>query len=297
MKRLWIFILIVSLSFFIYGADYSYYDGATGDGGTQATAEATTTLAADVITMEEIGTATYDDVQDWSSTTQSAGIISGFTITDSGSGQIDIAAGTGIIKGSASELGVNYFFDYAGTTNFALTDDATNYIYYYDNAGTITIAATVTASDIDHWTECGIGRVYRDNDVVHILSAGVRLPDIPYRVYQRFLESESIKRTSGLVTTEKGDLGLDVTAGVIWFGLSRQTISAVDTTGADTFIYHYNDGSWLSAEVSVINATQYNNYGVGLADLTTNNHFGCHFVYTHFETDCHVVYGTATYAT
>ena len=256
------------------------------------------------IPMAEVAGATYDDIQDWSNTTQSGGIISGLAITDSTGGEIDIAAGTGILKTTASQLGANVFFNYAGTTNFALTDNDVNYIYIDYDGGTPVAAVTLTRTDINHWDEIGIGRVYREGTALHILSAGVQIHDIPYRIHKRLAAVDGFVRATGLQTSETGTLEIAITAGVMWTGITEVSVDAIDTTdddvNEDQFSYWYYDGdlgtpAWVEiASQNAIDNTQYNDVASGLDDLTSNQ-YGVHWVYIHYEGDVHIVYGQDSY--
>ena len=90
--------------------------------------------------MDRLSVPTYNSLQDWSDVTQSAGFISGGAITDAGSGQINVAAGTGIIKTSDSTTGNNVFFDWSASSGVSLTDDSTNWVYVDYNGGSPTVA-------------------------------------------------------------------------------------------------------------------------------------------------------------
>jgi len=243
-----------------------------------------------------LDTPTYDDIQDWSNTTQSAGLISGFTITDSGGGEIDIAAGTGILKTTDSEIGANVFFDYAGTTNVALTNNSTNWIYIDYNAGTPIAGVTVDWSTLDLHTQIIIGKVYRSDNDLHIVKTCQCLPDIARISMQSHYELRGFARAQGLIIGETGTRNITMTAGGAWEALTRHTLTAKDTSGADTFSYwHQNSGTWTEvATQSQIDNTQYNDTSSGLATLT-NNRYGVHWVYLDHSDHLNVVYGVGDY--
>jgi len=245
--------------------------------------------------MREIPVATYDDLLDWWDTTQSAGFISGGAITDSGGGQIDVAAGTGIIKSTDSDIGENYFFDWAAQTNIALVDNSLNWVYIDYNAGAPQVATDTNIANIDLHTEIVIGRVYRSGATLSILNVGQDITDYMTKGCYKDFEVEGFVRASGMVTSETGVRQLDVTAGVLYCAHNRITTAAIDTSGAGRFTYHYNDGAWQTvAAQTQIDNVQYNNYGVGLANLT-NNRYGVHWVYMCQDGTLHVVYGVGNY--
>jgi len=68
-------------------------------------------VPAQEVSIEKIGTPTYDDLKDWFDTTQSAGILSGGEITDVGDGTINTSLLSGIIKTTDSAIGINKMFN------------------------------------------------------------------------------------------------------------------------------------------------------------------------------------------
>lgn len=247
------------------------------------------------VEMQEIGTATYDDVQDWSNIVQSAGVVSGLTVSDSGSGQIDIAAGTGILKTTDSNIGQNVFFNYAGTTNVALTDESVNWIYIDYNAGSPTHGVVTDWTTLDLHTQIIIAKVYRSGTTVHIVDTTQSLFDFARIVMQSRYEVFGFQRASGLVLSS-ATLHLAVTAGVMWEALSRHTLAALDTAVADTFSAWYQTaGVWTEVTgQTVLDNTQYNDTTTGLAALTANRYV-VHWVFIDHDDHLNVVYGIGDY--
>ncbi len=99
------------------------------------------TFPADQIEVSTIGTPTYDDMQDFMNL-KSSGIIAGGIISDSGAGQIDVSAGTGIIKISDTVMSETKSFDWSLTENIVLTDALVSYVYIDYNAGSPVVAVT-----------------------------------------------------------------------------------------------------------------------------------------------------------
>jgi len=65
------------------------------------------------VRLKGIGTPTYKTVEDYLRANGSAGIFSGGVITDSGIGQIDVAATSGVIRTTNSPTGNLVTFDIA----------------------------------------------------------------------------------------------------------------------------------------------------------------------------------------
>ena len=250
------------------------------------------------IPLAEIGTATYDDIYDWANNTQSAGIISGFAVSDSGSGEIDIAAGTGILKTSDSDIGANVFFDYAGTTNVALTDNSTNWVYIDYNSGTPTAGVTTDWTGLDLHTQIIIGKVYRAGTAVHFNDTKQALYDLARVIMQRQFEVDGAVRASGMVLTTTNQY-VELTAGAYYEALSRNSITSKDTDpggDGDSFSYwHQNGGTWTEVTTQTqIDNTQYNDTTSGLATLT-NNRYGVHWVFVDHDDHLNIVYGIGDY--
>ena len=253
-------------------------------------------IAASGIELEEIGTATYDDVQDKFNNTGSAGYINGGEITDSGSGQIDIATLQGYIRSSDSEIGTIKAFDLTGVINFALTDQQTNYIYVDYDGGTPVVKKTTTRSDIKQTWQFTLGRVFRDGNDLHIVQAGVQLANYMREDYERLLAVRGFEQSSGGTISETGNRYIESDAGEFYLGHNIVTTAGVDTSGAPTFTRHYHvAAAWASDQKSQICAAayQYDN-GTQLTNLS-NNKYGVWWVYIHMDGDLHVVVGGGNY--
>jgi len=328
-------------------------------------------VPASQVEVAEIDTATYDDVQDWLNNVQSAGYISGGTlsahsdpitaanvggagagsfevagdqtagyeagdtITVSGStgndgdytvsaggssyaggvttipvdeavtdgtadgnianGRIDISALTGFLKTTDSEIGETRSFDLAGTTNFAITDAMTNYVFV-NYVGGPKFDVTTTRSDIELNRQFPLGQVYRDGTTLRIIQSGIQLPNFQREEHERIMAVRGFERASGGTISEKGNRYLESTAGVFYLGRNRITTTGVDTSGAATFTRHYHSGGvWASDTQSQICATayQYDN-GTDLANIA-NNRYGVFWVYINYDSDLHVVVGRGSY--
>lgn len=261
--------------------------------------ESTTPVAnlnvhASAVNLLRVGTATYDDVQDFVNTLFSAGRISGGDITDAGSGQVNIAAGTGMIKVSDAELTEVRFCDWSAVSGQALADNVLNHIYVRYNAASPDVQVTTDESTINGHDEFELGQVYRSGTDIHIAEHGPDLVDHLFHITERFHDSGHL-RANGLIISHTGTRNIAMTAGAFWVELSYVTLSALDTSDSDTFTAHYHSsGSWTSAAAQTqINNTQYDD-GSDLATLTANR-YGVHWVFVHEEGDMHIVYGQGDY--
>lgn len=267
-----------------------------GDGEADAV-----TLKASQVEVDELGTATYDDVQDYINQFADRTHITGMVISDSGSGEIDVSAGTGLCKVSDDINAAVKFFDFAGKLNQALTDLSINYIYLDYKGGAPEIVVDTTGALLYDYDHIILGCVFRNGTAVHFINSQWAGLDTAHRVKMHAYEHTGAHRSSGIVTSSTGTRQLSITQGIIWVGLTRILVSAIDTSGAGTFSYWYYDGdlgpaAWVEVTGQTqISRTQYNALATGLANLGTNR-YGVHWVYLDWEGDhMHVVYGQGNY--
>ena len=259
---------------------------------------------ADKVIAAILAGATYNDVQDFMNFFGDRTIISGggITATDPADGTVVIAACTAWCKEADSDTAVGRFFNFAGVADLELTDDNVNVIYLDYNAGTpqIVVATSYTTYSFyqDHIL---LGAVYRNGTDTHILQSDrIGIGGIN-RSHMHQVEHHGPHRASGMVTSDAGDRKLDITAGVMYAGLTRHTTNPFDTSDSDTFSYWYYDGdlgtpAWVEVTgSSQISNSQYNNIATGLENLTPNR-YGVHWVYMDIDgVHFHVVYGQGDY--
>ena len=216
---------------------------------------------ATAVNVSELGTATYDDVQDFIDQTGPRGTISGMGLTgDDVNGNVDVAAGTGWIKITNSANATSVSFDYAGTTDVAVSADVVTYIYYDYNGGTPQIVTDTTGALFYDYDHIILGCVFRHGTHVHCFNSTLSAVDTAHRLKMHFFEDEEYHRTSGLVTSSTGTRNLAITAGVIWAGFTRQTSLSFDTSASDSgtadateaYKLHDADGGFSANDVGKV---------------------------------------------
>ena len=252
---------------------------------------------ADFMKMREIGTPTYETIQDFIDISQGSSLWSGFTITDGGSGTINIAAGTGMIKSTNSGVGENYSFDFSGATGLALTDNSTNYIYIDYNSGSPVAGSKVSLGAINLRTEIVIGRVYRSGTSLNILEVGQFFEEYQTKACRKDFELYGFQRASGEIIGETGTRNITVSAGVDYCAHNRITTPAIDTSVADTFDT-WNSSASVTPDTTGISQVDNANYwnGASLVALTANR-YGTRFFYRSYDGNIHMQYGTSNAVT
>lgn len=246
------------------------------------------------ISIDCIGTPTYSNLEKFLDAYASAGLFEGGNITDSGSGQIDIAAAKGVIRTTDSEIGELVAFDIAATVDVSLTDNTMNYIYIDYNSGTPTYAVTTNYDSINLHSQVLVGRVYRLNTVLYISDVGQDIQDATLRDLYRIQSVRRMERSSGAI------LGFvsatrqpTVTAGVFFSNYDRIDTAAFDASGTDRFVTWYRNGSggwsYTSAQQNIDNV----NYDDGSGTLVAlgGGNYGVHWVYELVDGAIHIQYG------
>ncbi|KKN70966.1 hypothetical protein LCGC14_0425680 [marine sediment metagenome] len=248
--------------------------------------------------MARISGSTFSTVQHAQDIFHSAGWISGGVVSDDADGTITVAAGTGLIRATDSATAQILYFDWASEAgaNVALADNDINYVYIEYNGGSPQAVATTTVRT-DFNTNVLLASISREGTVLHINQTDQHtVGDHANSMIRRMVGVQPYGHVSGGILSETGTRNIALTAGTFWRGLTEFSTGAVDTQGADTFSYYYNDGSWQKvSSVSDIHQSNYNNFGVGLATLA-NNRYGVHWVYLQADSDdVAVIYGIGSY--
>jgi hypothetical protein len=250
---------------------------------------------ASQINVSQCGVPTYKTVQDWMNTTQASGIISGGGFTSNGDGSLTVAAGQGIIRATNSDIAEACFFDWSENDTISLVDNQTNYIYVDYNSGAA-IVGSETTKTANNRTKIFLGKVFREGNNLDLIEAGMVLSEATKRIltYLTTVFGE-IKRASGVSVSESGTRNLNITAGVVFAGLTRIATSALDTFITGNFeLYYYNGVAWIESDETQIPNSQYNDITTGLVNLTSNR-YGVYWVYASATGDVFVLYGQDDY--
>ena len=108
---------------------------------------------ASTIDGARISGSTYSTVQDMQDVFHSAGETSGGLVSDDADGTITVAAGTGLIRATNSDVAELLFTDWSAESgaNVNLVDNALSYIYVEYNAGSPQVIATTTKRTDRDW--------------------------------------------------------------------------------------------------------------------------------------------------
>jgi hypothetical protein len=231
------------------------------------------TLPGTKIELAELGSATYDDLQDFVNSFGSAGRKTGGTISDATGGFIAITAGTGFIKATNDDNAQLMFFDWPAPANIAIPANSTRYIGVEYNAGVPRVIARTTFNwDLD--TEFPLGRVISEDingaQVLYIYNSPWWVTDSITNISEVIRSLGLIRRDEsigGLILSVTGTRNVAVTSGTIWSGLNEFNFAGLDTSISGTFEYYwYKAGTgWQRSDETQYSVTQWND--VSLAAL------------------------------
>lgn len=255
-----------------------------------------------ILTDWQSGSPTYTSLHDWMTVTQSAGLLSGgaITVNAADANKVDVALGTGFVKKTNAVLGETVFIDWGATEAISLTNNATNKIYvnYNTDTGAVTVAATTGA--LNYNTQFSIGKVYREDTVLHRVNGGTQVYNLAKRAHKRARELREWERASGLVISAPNDLKIAVSSGVVYAGLNRfetDVFDGIDTNDTDTFVYYYRDSptGWKTQTAQTdINNVSYDDGSGTLGELNPNK-YGVHWVYVDHDNHLYIQYGQGDY--
>ena len=244
----------------------------------------TTHTNGDTLTLDNVNVNNHLKYQSCS------GYVSGFAITDNGTGTITVTNGICMIKASTLSQAIQY--NVTGVTNQALTDNSTNYVAISYNSGTPIIVILTSNITIDNVSIISIYEVMRDNIYLRITSHKQLAVNIDQEHQKYLYDKYDTDYISGGVMSANLKK-LSITECVMYIMLDRTTIAAI--TDAVFFTNYVTNGTWTKVVgVTDFSTTQYNNIATGLATVASNR-YSFHEVFLFPNGSVSLVYGQAIY--
>lgn len=223
--------------------------------------------------------------------------------SDGGSGTANVSALDGIVKASTDEGSNSYFTHWNSVTALGLTNVSVNAITANYNSGSPNITASTTLSSAIAKNKILLSLVKRESSDLEILNISSQSADLGFALNEKSLIQNNYKPEygTGIILSGTGTRNLYITAGWMYWGISKVVSSLFDSSASSTWSNFYTPNSG-SSWTKVLGRTQvdnlnYNNITSGLASLGADE-FGLFWVYRNYSnTDVYLVYGTASYAT
>ncbi len=248
-----------------------------------------------------IDSPTFINQCQWNNLFGGAGRATGGANTDAGSENLAVAAGTGFIKATDSDIADLKSFDWVANGALATTTDSHQHVGIIYNSGTPIIDIRATENyDLD--TEFPLASIVNETGVLHILNNPWWVTDGITNIIERFNADGYIirdKHFGGLTLSVPGTRNIGVTAGRLWSNLNEFPIAAVDTSVSGTFETYWYNGvaeEWNNSDVSQYPVTQYNDTSVAALQPMNNNRYANWWVYAEADDqEISLVYPQAQY--
>jgi hypothetical protein len=256
-------------------------------------------LEGDDVELLRIGVSTYSTAQHLQDLFHSAGFTSGGAVTDIGSQTARVAAGTGLIRNSASRTAPLYWFDWA-QSDFVIPNNTVRYLGIEYNGGSPQ-AVSRTTYNWNFWTDFPIAEVHNEAGTLYICPSKHAVGDHANMMIQRMYQTDGVMRdmkAGGLVLGETGTRKVTLTDGALWDRLERFDITDKDTNVSDDFTTYYRDVSGLFVKTTGVTTwpnTQYDD-GDGTLATMTSGYYANLWWYVTLTDELVMVYGTNEYS-
>jgi hypothetical protein len=258
----------------------------------------TASKAPDVnISIQKIGSPTYDTQRDFNVINGSAGLITNTTtVTDAGSGTIDIAERQAFVRSTDLHLGEMFSVVVPSQSGVTIPTDTTRFVGFEYNAGTPQYVLKTTETWNYH-TEAPVACVVNEGGTLHIFNNPQWIADASGHTMDQLYNTGKLRydeNTKGLIIEETGTRNITLSAGALYSRNTRFPISALDTSVSDNFDTYSAGGKEATA------ATQWDNQNYdngGTLTALGPNKFAVHWWYIEADGCLVMVYGTGEYAT
>ena len=160
-----------------------------------------------------------------------------------------------LLRETDSSIGQLKYVTKTAEDNIAITSaDITYYVILNYNSGTPTISISETLPNMTQ--NILIGKTMRDELMVHVCSCGLRLQDGVRKLFKRAYDlrkNELIPGTGTLSYKATDCISANIAQG--YLGATEIELSALDTSGTDTYIPIWGDGSGGFVEGAKITGT------------------------------------------
>jgi hypothetical protein len=215
--------------------------------------------------------------------------------TDPVTGAITVQTGDYVFNTSADGTGTWAKFTITGST-LSLTDGVINYVVANYNSGTPVLQVLTSNATINQTTILPVYTVFRYGTNINVLEWQYMANALANKVVDRLARTDRFVRESGLALSESATRIVNVTAGYVWYGVTRQSIPVFDSNSNSMYLWYHVSGTWTETLTTQYNNTQYDD-GSNLQTLGNGN-YAVNWVFKNVSASSNrvcVVLGTASY--
>jgi hypothetical protein len=226
-------------------------------------------------------------------------------VTEASTTTVDVAAGEGLFRTSASATAPIVRLSWAQSLGLSTPLNSVRYVGINYNAGTPVAFVTTAFADFDWYTKFPLAKVYNNGIKMHVVNANAHSEDTANLTRQMLRQCFPFRSTQspeggGLALGSPTGRYITVSAGSAWHGFNKYPIPAFDSQTAQRFDTVWRDGVGgfnSTANVQVWPNTQIDD-GTGTLLTMTNNRYGCLWWYIDVEDgDVKMIYGRDQYVT
>lgn len=254
---------------------------------------------ADDVPVATLSGATYTNLQEFLNTMNSPGLITGGTFSDGGGGNLNVAAGTIVIRDVDDDVSTLYLADFPADV-LAIPNDSTTYFVGVERNGVNPQVIMKSADTWDMDTEFPLGTVANLGGTLFPFYNPFKVGDPITNIIQRFDAQATIIRAAsgGLLLGNTGTRNATLTDGTAWARLNDYPITAKNSS-AQTLIGIRPNPTAPPPLVFDLGLTQWPNtqYLSGTTLTTmTNNRWANLWFFVNIATNAWgFAYGTAEY--
>ena len=239
---------------------------------------------------------TRDTLEDFIDTQGSKDDIEGGAVSDAGGGTVDVTAGEGYMRATDDVTDTLVLVEWAAANGLTIPSDSERWIEVDYNSGAPVVQVATTENDGED--KILLARVYNEGGTLHLTDRRHTVAGGTHNIHHMLEEVFAIRRAElvgGLILGETGTRNVTVSSGELYLGAVEYAISAIDTSGADTFDAYYSDGGGGFTKVASQSQWDNDSYDDGSGSLATmtNNRYGVLWFYLELDGDLVCLYGTS----
>lgn len=228
-----------------------------------------------------------------------AGTVTQPTVTNHGSGLIDISSCTVNLFSNANNIGQCKLYSVPQLNGIQLVAGTYYYVSVIYNNGNPIYDIITDNTLINHSDRLNVLQIQWENtgshNDVYVFSTGNYGLGLANKIGHRLIHTQRFGYESGFALTVDSSLHLILTGGYLWYdGEELSMINSIDTNNTTFWHYYKSSGSWATTARNTLNNTQYNN-GTNLVNVSNNKYCVAWIYRSVVDDDIYVLSGEGDY--